>query len=417
MNGTDSVTVVGGGIVGLCCAVKLQRSGLRVTVIDPGEPERACSFGNAGQLAVGEVVPLALPGVLFSALRWLRDPLGPLSIRWRYLPQLTPWLVRFMLSGRRKRVEQISRTMAALCDRIHTDYEPLLAAAGADDLIVREDYIRTYRSIEEWRAEGYGWQLRGRAGLRYELLDAAALHLLEPEIDSRFAFGVALKDRHYVANPLRLTQALAALVHRDGGRVHRGEVMDFELSGDKVSGVRLRDGSSLPVASIVIAAGAWSNRLSSRLRDPVPLESERGYHVMLPNPGIHLRRTLSIPKRGLVVIPMETGLRLAGTVELSSLDAPPDFRHVDRLIASAKTLLPRLNIDGGKPWMGHRPSLPDSLPVIDRATRYANAWYAFGHGHMGLSWAATTGRIISDMILGHSPAMDPEPFRVSRFAG
>jgi D-amino-acid dehydrogenase len=415
MNGTENVTIVGGGIVGLCCALQLQRNGLSVTVIDPGDPERACSFGNAGQLAIGEVVPLALPGVIFSAIRWLRDPLGPLAIRWRYLPQLMPWLVRLVLAGRRSQVERISRTMASLCDLIYTDYKPLLSAAGVEDLIVREGYIRLYENIEQWHAEGFGWQLRERAGLRYQLLEAATLRKEEPEVNSRFGFGVALTDRHFVANPPRLMRAFAEQILRNGGRMQKGEVIGFESSDDRVIQLRLGDGTRIVTTRVVIAAGAWSHRLSSLLGDHVPLESERGYHVMLPDPGIQLRRALSVPARGLVVVPMETGLRLCGTVELAGLDAPPDYRHAERLIATAKNLLPRLNTEGGKPWMGHRPSLPDSLPIIDRASRHANVWYAFGHGHMGLSWAATTGRLIADLLIGRPPGLDLKPFNLSRF--
>lgn len=415
MRGGDSIAVIGGGFVGLCCALHLQRIGQSVTLIDPGDPRRAASYGNSGQFAVGEVVPLAVPGVLYSVPQWLFDPLGPLAIRWRDLPALLPWLMRFLSASRQPRMESVSHAMAALCDLIHLDYGPLLTAAAAQDIVVDKSCIRLYETREQWEREHATWQLRERAGLRYDLLDGAALRACEPEIDPRFGFGVVMEGRTFIKNPLRLMQAFAACFERQGGVVLQGEIVDFEQDGNRVDAVRLADGQRLAVAGIVIAAGAWSKALCRRLGDRVPLECERGYHVMLPRPQVGLGRSITLPSRGFGLIPMEDGLRIAGTVELARVDTPPNFARADRLIENARLVFPRLNVEGATRWMGNRPSLPDSLPVIDRASRFANAYYAFGHGHMGVSWAATTGRLIAGLVANHQTNFDLGPFRLARF--
>lgn len=413
---TAPVVVVGGGFVGLCSALQIQRRGLPVALVDPVEAERAASFGNAGQFAVGEVVPISGPGTLRQVPRWLADPLGPLAIRWRHLPRLTPWLVRLLRAGRADRVAAISAAMAALGDRIHLDYHPLLEAAGAEALVQPGPHLRLYASRAEFEAEGWRWELRVRAGLRHALLDRAALLALEPTIGEGIGFAVASPDRTSVTEPLALMHAFDALFRRQGGEVVAGTVMGFRHGPAGVSGVELADGRVIPAAQVVVAAGAWSRRLTALLGDRVPLESERGYHAVLPSPGVRPRHSMSHVARGFALLPMGDRLRLAGTVELASLEAPPNWGRARVLVEVARGLLPGLNTEGARFWMGHRPALPDSLPIVDRASRAANVIYAFGHGHMGLSWAATTGRLVADLATRTPSNLDTTPFRLARFA-
>ena len=412
---SDMVAVIGAGFVGLCCAISLTERFRNVALIDPGDFRRAASFGNAGQLAVGEVVPLAGPDVLRSLPGWLMDPLGPLTVRWHYFPKALPWFLRFMREGNMERVRRNSQVMAALCDMIEPDFSPLLAAAKAGHLVKRKPYLRAYQDEAQWRAEGYRWALRESGGLKYDILDADELRKAVPRIGRQFTFAVALKERHYISDLPALHRALQALFTARGGQIVRGEVEAFAAGGDAVSAVRLAGGGDIDVAGVVVAAGAWSSRLSARLGDRVPLESERGYHVTLPNAGIDLAQSVSYVSRGLVITPMNDGLRLAGTVEFAGLDAPPNMARADKLVDAARILLPGIDTSNSIPWMGHRPSFPDSLPVIDRSSRYKNAFYAFGHGHMGLSWAATTGRLLSGLMGGQAMDFDMRPFRLGRF--
>lgn len=413
---TDPVVIVGGGFIGLCSALQLQRRGHAVTLVDPGDPERAASFGNAGQFAVGEVVPLSGPDTLWKVPKYLRDPLGPLAIRWGYLPRLTPWLIRLLRAGRMETVEKISAAQAMLCDRIHLDYHPLLDLADAQGLVQPGPHLRLYPSRAAFEAEGWRWQLRVKSGLRYEELDRAALTAIEPTIGDSIQFAIASPDRSSVIEPLLLMQAFERALRAGGGTVEHGTVTGFRREGDRVVAVTLADGRSIAASEVVIAAGAWSHRLTKLLGDRLPLESERGYHAVLSNPGVLPRHPMSHVERGFALLPMGDRLRLAGTVELASVDAPPNWERAQRLIETARILLPGLNTSEAKLWMGHRPGLPDSLPVIDRASQVKNVTYAFGHGHMGLSWGATTGRLVADIIEKTPSNLDTTPFRVARFA-
>jgi len=414
---TAPIVVIGGGFIGLCSALQMQRRSLSVTLIDPGDPERAASFGNAGQFAVGEVVPISGPHTLAKVPGWLADPLGPLAIRWRHLPRLAPWLIRFLRAGRPDRVAAISAAMAALGDHIHLDYHPLLEMAGAEGLVQPGPHLRLYGSRAEFEAEGWRWDLRVKSGLRHELLDRAALRALEPSIGENITFAVASLDRSSVIEPLRLTQAFQACFRAGGGEVVAGNVTGFQREGGKVTAVTLAEGGSIETSQVVIAAGAWSHRLTALLGDRVPLETERGYHVVLSNPQVIPKHSMSHVARGFALLPMGDRLRLAGTVELASLEAPPNWDRARLLIETARQFLPGLNTAEAKFWMGHRPSLPDSLPLIDRASQAENVIYAFGHGHMGFSWAATTGRLVADLATATPSNFDMTPFRLARFAG
>jgi D-amino-acid dehydrogenase len=414
---TAPVVVIGGGLVGLCCALQLQRLGREVTLLDPGDPRRAASYGNAGQFAIGEVVPLSGPDTLRKVPGYLADPLGPLAIRWRYLPQLAPWLWRFLRAGRMDRVREISRAMALLCDQVHMDYAPLLEAAGVQDIVRPGPHLRLYETRAQWEADGWRWQLRLDARLRHTLLDRAALAEAEPALSPDHGFAVASHDRSFVGDPLRLMRAFARLFAAQGGASVTGQATGFRRSGSAVSGVETADGGVLPASQVVVSAGAWSHRLAALLGDRIPLETERGYHVMLPTPGVEVRHSMSHALRGFALAPMEQGLRLAGTVEFAGIEAPPNWDRARKLIQVAETMFPGLNTANPEFWMGHRPSLPDSLPVIDRAAAAPNVFYAFGHGHMGLTWAATTGRLIAGLATGTPTNLDLAPFRVTRFTG
>ncbi len=409
------IGVIGAGYIGVCCALELRQRGHEVVLIDPGEPEKAASYGNSGQFAVDEVVPLAVPGIIYSVPGWLLDPLGRLTIRWRDLPELTPWLFRFVAASRTSRVKAGSQAMAALCARMHDDYAPLLRAADGQQLISEIDCIKLYKSRSAWEAESYVWSFRTEAGLQFEPLNRSRLEQLEPEMSDYAQFGVAIKGRKYIRNPHRLLQKFTQLFLDEGGQLVTGEVARLEKNGRDVTGVHLKNGDRIQLSSVVVAAGIDSLALSRQLGDNVPLVSERGYHLMLPEPGVNVRRACTLGWAGMGISPMEEGLRLAGTVELASRNAPPNFARAHNLLIHARKLFPGLNSEGVRQWMGHRPSFPDSLPIIDRASRFDNVIYAFGHGHMGVGWAATTGKMVAAIQENRSFDIDMKPYGLARF--
>jgi D-amino-acid dehydrogenase len=415
MSEQGSVTVIGAGIVGICCASYLQRAGLHVTVIDELPPGEGCSFGNAGIISPRSCVPIAEPGMLWKVPRYLRDPLGPLTVRPRYFPTALPWFLRFLLAGRLSRVRQISAAMQALHASCVDDYRPLLSDAGAPELIRQSGSV--YISTHEGGATGDTLSngLREAAGIKSEPIGESEIRQLVPGIAPEFKSGLFFPGTHQSVNSFRLVQVLAENLTRRGGTILRRKVAGFDLAMEGPRALRTAEGD-VPVEHLVIAAGAWSHRLAAQLGSRVPLEAERGYHVMLPNPGIMPRLPVYNHDRSFYATPMENGLRFAGTAEFAGVDAAPDYRRAEILLRHAKAMFPGLDTSGASDWMGRRPSLPDNLPVIDRSPRFPRVAYAFGHSHFGLMGAAVTGKLVASLVIGAPPAIDLEPYRITRFS-
>jgi len=406
--------VIGGGIVGVCCAKWLQRDGQRVTIIDPNGPGEGCSSGNAGQFVTGYCVPLGLPGIVRQVPRMLLDPLGPLTIRWQYLPRLLPWLLRFTAASTARRVQKIADAMHALNKDAMQDFAPLLKEAGAEHLVVNNGRLDVYESEESFAKARVKFDLLRNCGVRTEVLDQQQIHELEPVLGDQFHRGVFYPDSAHTTDPLRLTQVLAEDFLRRGGRILREKVTGFEFGPSGVVAVCTAR-ETHPAHRVVLAAGAYSRPLAARLGSRLPLDAERGYHVMLPRAGIDLKRTIVNGDRYFGMTPMLGGLRLAGTVELASVGAAPNYARADSLLRAARHSFPLLGETGATRWMGCRPSLPDSLPVLGRSPVHPDVYFAFGHGHLGLTGAATTGKIIADLVADRAAPIDITPFRADRF--
>jgi D-amino-acid dehydrogenase len=408
------IAVIGAGIVGVCCALYLQRGGHRVTLIDRQGPGEGASYGNGAVLPTESVVPVATPGILWKVPGMLSDPLGPLAVRWGYLPRIAPWLLRFLAASTVPRVEQISRALAALHHGSIEAYAPLIAMSGAGDMLRRNGWVCVYESEAGYRAAAPMLDLQRRRGVHLELLGPEELRQLEPALAPIFPRAVFYPEVAQVVDSFRFVQVLAEAFQQHGGRLLREEAHGFELGAAGPCAV-LTDRGRRPCETVVVAAGAWSKVLTAQLGSHPPLDTERGYHLQLPAPGVVLRRPIYSTERAFVCTPLETGLRLAGTVELGGLKAPPDWRRAEVLARHARRWLPGLETGGAARWMGFRPSMPDSLPVISASPRHANAFFAFGHGHCGLGMAARTGGLIADLVVGRVPDLDMTPYRIDRF--
>ena len=411
---SKNITIIGAGIVGVATASYLQRDGHKVTIVDMRPPGEYCSSGNAGILSPGSCVPLATPGILWKVPGYLSDPLGPLTLDLGYLPKAMPWLVRFMVSSRLSRVETIADGLRALLSQTFECYEPLVNHAAVDDLVRRTGYVVTYESRAAYEGDALSWKLRRDRGVIIEELDDAGIKKLVPELKLTYDVGLYLPEQGYVANPERLTKALAAQFLRDGGLILQREVKDVERSGNRVTGL-ITDSGHVPVEHLVVCAGSHSNEFTSKLGDSLPLEAERGYHVTYSDPNTTLSMPVFCPEHKYFVTPMEMGLRIAGQSEFAGIHAQPNYARADVLMKQMQRMLPDISPVDATKWMGRRPSMPDSLPVIGPATKMANVHYGFGHGHIGLCGGAPTGRLLADLITGRKPFIDPAPYHAGRF--
>jgi D-amino-acid dehydrogenase len=408
------ITILGAGIVGVATACYLRRDGHEVTVVDMRAPGEYCSFGNAGILSPGSCVPLAMPGIHWKVLGYLADPMGPLTIRWSYLPKAAPWLLRFLAASSPKRVEHIADALRPLLKQTFEAYQPLVSHAGVSDLVRRTGYVVVYEKRASYAADALAWKLRRERGVIVEELDETGIKEKVPQLTGRYEVGLYLPEQGFVADPERLTKSLAAQLQRDGGTVLQREIRDIEVGAEGPRALVSIEGN-IAVETLVICAGSHSDEFTAKLGDRVPLEAERGYHVTYSDPGVALPMPVFMPEYKFFITPMEMGLRIAGQSEIAGIDAPPDYRRADILAKHMQRVFPNISTADTTRWMGRRPSIPDSLPVIGRATRYPNTYYAFGHGHVGLCGGAPTGRIVADLIAGREPSVDMAPYRPNRF--
>jgi D-amino-acid dehydrogenase len=410
------LAVLGTGIVGTCTAAWLQRDGHRVTFVSPTPPGEACSFGNAGSLSPSACLPVGMPGMWKQVPRWLRDPDGPLRIHPEYFLRVVPWLLRFLQASRRDEVVRIATAMRGLLVPIFESYQPLLAHANATHLVRRTGCLYVYSSQDAAAKWQWGMNLRRQLGVDLRDVGEEELAALEPDLRGRFRFGILAPENGSTADPSALVKALHAQCVRDGASSLDDAAVGFERQGDRVTGVRLLSGQLLDCDGVVVAAGAWSGPLARALGQGVPLETQRGYHVTVQSSNLALHHTVMAPEANLMINPMAMGLRLAGSVEFAGLKRAPDYRRADVLLAKGRELFPHLDTSRTTRWMGHRPCLPDSLPVIGLAPRMQNAWLAFGHGHVGMCGGASTGREVAHLVAGRPTQVDLRPFRAERFA-
>lgn len=411
------VIVVGAGIVGLCVAWHLARGGAQVTVLDRDAPGSGASSGNAGAISGGSVAPLAMPGVLRQVPKMLLDPEGALHIPPRYAPRAAPWLLRFVGAARSARVAAIAEALSSLLFDAMEQHRAILAEEGGLDVIRETGQLYLYRDRAQYAKDAEGWELRRRHGLRIEMLEGAeAIRALEPDVRGDYRLGLFAPDQGSSVNPLRQAQIVASGVERMGGTIRQEAVQAITTADGRVTGVATAAGA-LPADQVVLAAGAWSGRLLAPLGIRVPLETQRGYHVMLPEAGISLQRPVVPADRKAFISPMEHGLRVAGTVEFGGLEAPPTPRRAELLLRDLLNVFPQASTEGAEGyWMGHRPCLPDSVPVIGPVGRWPGLWCAFGHGHLGLTGSAPTGAVLARAMLGPKPNFDFAPFAAERFA-
>ncbi len=406
--------VVGAGVIGTAIAHELQKRGRSVTLIDRDAPGRGASFGNMASIAVTEFMPASRPSVWKQIPGWMMDPEGPVCVRPSYMPKLVPWFLRFLGASRPAKLRELEAQGAALCKRALGDTQALLAELGAGDQITETGCLSLYANEGEFRADRDHIEILERFGFDHEVIGGTALRDLEPELTPGIEKAVLFPDNRSLRDPYAFVVKLAERFEALGGLIRRAEVTGFER-GDGVTRLRLRDGGVEEAEEVVLCAGAFTARLSKLLGEPIPLETERGYHTQIMAPGISLAHSIIWPARAFMVTPTAGGIRIGGTVEMAGLDAAPNYNRSKITVKRAKEALPNLRVEGATEWMGHRPALPDTVPIISASARTKGVYYATGHGHLGLTYAATTARLMGQLVSGERTDLDLTPYRIDRY--
>jgi len=411
---TMDIVIIGAGVVGVTTGLALVREGHSVTILDREGVAAGASRGNAGAFAFPAVVPIAAPGAMRKAPRWLFDPLGPLSIPPRYAHKIAPWLARFWRASWRDRFEPTVAAQGAMMEHCSRSLEALVQRHALEPLLRREGHLDLYDDEKSFRDALKLWDIAAQHGVDFERVEsAAALAEHQAGLSSKFEFGVYTPQWLNVTDPRVWVETLADLFQSAGGKIDITNVRGLTRT---TTGVEIETEAGLIAPDrIVVAAGAFSHKLAIQLGHKIPLETERGYNTTLPAGAFDLSTQLTFVDHGFVVGKSGDGVRVGGAVELAGLDLPSNMDRADAMLTKAKQFLPNLRTEGGTQWMGFRPSTPDCKPVISLAPNEPEVIYAFGHGHLGLTQSVGTGELVADLVAGRKPSIDITPFRSDRF--
>ena len=409
------VLVVGTGIIGVMSALYLLNAGKSVTLLERGEIAGGASTGNAGIFAFPEIIPIPAPGIMKKAPKWLIDPLGPLSVPPAYALKIAPWLWRFWTASSPRQFQHGLKVLTAMNQLAAREMQHVTAMPELAHHISNTGTLDLYDTRASFDAASKDWEEKERAGFTFERIGREDIERLQPGLAPQFQHAMFTPAGLQVGDPYEFTKAIANLVISRGATLRKGEATQIQTVGETTI-VTLTSGEKLNADKVVVATGAWSKPLATSLGNTVPLETERGYNTTLPVGSFDLTRQLYFNDHAFVVTPLSSGIRVGGAVELGGLDLPPNFRRSEALLKKAGQFLPGLKTEGGKQWMGFRPSMPDCLPVIGPSRASNSVIYAFGHGHLGLTQSAATARLVTDLVSGTETTISVDPFRASRFS-
>lgn len=411
---THDVTIIGAGLVGICCALSIVETGLTVQLIDRDEPGQGASYGNAGIISPWSIVPQSMPGIWKQIPSMLFRSDGPLSIKPSYLPKLIPWGMQFLRNATEVKARKASDAMEILNSSNVELYRKYLQGTGHENLVQDSYYVHAFRNKNKADLNDLGYVIRAEKGAVLEKINAQELRDLEPALSHEFNAAILIKGQARATSPGNIGKALAEKAANAGVKIIKANVesLTSNSKNDWVSKTSIGDYAS---KKIVLSAGAWSMKLLKPLGVNLPLEAERGYHLEYSNPGLELNNSVMDVDNMFVANSMDDGLRIAGTAEFAGVDAPPNQKRIDSLKKQAEAMFPKLNTQDIKTWMGARPSMPDSLPVLGELSNHKGLFTAFGHSHYGLMMAPKTGQIISELISGKPINHDLSAFNAKRF--
>lgn len=421
MSKPEHVVIIGAGIVGAASAFHCLEAGLKVTLIEPETPgaSQASSYGNAGWLSSHSVLPPASPGIWKQVPSWLADPLGPLSVRWKYFPRALPWLVRYLAAAwTYPKIERTAHALRSLLAGAPAIHQQMAQQAGVGELIERRGLLHAFLSREHFLLDAKAWEIRRKEGVSWQELDAVALATLEPDLDPRYTFGVFVAETGSCRNPGAYTAALIRYAQARGATLLNARATGFRIENGSLKAVLVERGEVV-CDRAVIAVGARSKAFAAMVGDNVSLETERGYHAVVTGVESGARVPTMFADCKVIVTQMNQGLRVAGQVEIAEADDTPNWRRAEILRDHLLTLYPglprNLAAEQIQIWMGRRPSTPDGLPCIGPASGCKDIIHAYGHGHVGLVGSARTGRLVAQLAAGLTPEIDLSPFSPRRF--
>jgi D-amino-acid dehydrogenase len=411
------ILVAGAGLVGTAIARELAARGEKVVLLDRQEPGRGTSFGNMASIAINGFDAVSRPSTWKKLPAWMMNPQAPVTADPVYAVKMIPWFLRFLAAGRPKRIREIEDAGASMATRSLADIRKLLVEIDAPELISGATCLQLYETEKAFRDGRDNLELMDRYGLKYEVLTGAALRDREPLLNPAILKAVLLPQNHFITDPFAYVTRMAEDMQRRGGELLRGDLARIERDARGVTAAILKDGRRIETDRLVVAAGMETAPLARSMDETIPLETERGYHtqIMAPGGGGALRYSLIWPERAFMVTPTAGGIRVGGSVEMAGLDRAPNWRRARILVEHAKFAVPSLKVENTTEWMGHRPALPDTIPVMSASAKTKGLYYATGHGHLGLTYSATTAVVMADLIMGRTPPVDLKPFRVDRF--
>ena len=413
MVNTLKVGVVGGGIQGVSNALFLQKKGFKVTIFDkddPGSP--AASYGNAGHFSPYASVPINRPDILADIPAMLLSSTGPLALKWNYVPKMIPWFVKFIFNSTKNKMMHTAKNMHQILDLALPAYDELFDEIDLEGLVEKKGilYIWNNKNLKSRELE---INIRNKLGVEQQVVTPKEIHDLEPNIKPFYHGGVYYRHGRHARNPKKILLKLFELFIKKGGKFLKLNIKDIQFNGEKP--ILKSEAQSFNFDKVVVACGAFSKKLTDKLDEKIPLDTERGYHVHFKGCDHLLSRPVIFSNRGFGITPMEQGLRVVGTVEFGGLDNPISKARIKNLINNAKYMLDGLPKHEDE-WLGFRPSLPDFLPVIGPSKNHKNIFYSFGHHHLGWTLGPISGKIVSGMIAEENTNLDLKPYSSLRFS-
>ncbi|MGL4405363.1 MAG: NAD(P)/FAD-dependent oxidoreductase, partial [Notoacmeibacter sp.] len=413
----QNIAIIGAGIIGVSTGLNLARAGHKVTVFDPRGPAGGASFGNAGAMASTGILPLNMPGLFWKAPKMLLDPKQPLFIKWRYLTTIAPWLVRFLSHATPEKAAATSKALYALVGTSYSDHLELAKGTPAERFLKPSDYLYVYPDKAAFEKDAFGYALKKAAGIKWETIEPGKLKSFDPSLSQTNGFGVHFDGGEHaiLSDPGQYVEGLAAGIEDHGGKIIKAEVTDIRIEAGHATGV-FAGGATHDCDAVLLAAGAWSKALARRLGLNLPLETERGYHLELWEPNVEMKRPILVTQGKFAVTPMEGRIRCAGIDEFGGLEAGLSPEGPALLEYWMRRSMPAVKWQRTSTWLGFRPTMPDSVPLIGAAPQIKNAYLSFGHHHLGMTAGPKTGRLLAQMMSGQKPNENMTPYDPAKWA-